>query len=49
MPYLGYVKTLLTLPDIVTGAEEQLTALALVVPECQLNSKISVVVRINVL
>lgn len=33
VPYLGYVEVPFTFPDSVTGAEEQLTALALVVPE----------------
>ena len=49
VPYLGYVAVPLTFPDSVTGEEEHLTALALVVPECQFNSEIPVLVGTNVL
>lgn len=49
VPYLGYVEVPLTFPDSVTGAEEQLTVLALVVPECQFNSQIPMLVGTNVL
>ena len=49
VPYLGYVEVPLTFPDSVTGAKEQLTALALVVPECQFNSRIPMLVGTNVL
>lgn len=49
VPYLGYVEIPLTFPDSVTGAEEQLTALALVVPECQFNCRIPLLVGTNVL
>lgn len=46
--YLGYVEVSFTFPDSVTGVEEQLTALALV-PECNVNSQIPVLVGTNVL
>ena len=49
VPYQGYVEVLLTFPSSVTGMEEQLTALALIVPECQFNSRIPVLVGTNVL
>lgn len=49
VPYLGYVEVPLTFPDSVTGVEEQLTALALVVPECNVNSQIPVLLGTNVL
>lgn len=40
VPYLGYVEVPLFFPHSVTGTEERLTALALIVPECQFNSQI---------
>lgn len=49
VPYLGYVEVPLTFPNSVTGVEEQLTALALVVPECNVNNQIPVLVGTNVL
>lgn len=49
VPYLGYVEVPLAFPDNITGVKEQLTALALVVPECNVNSQIPVLARTNVL
>lgn len=49
VPYQGYVEVFLTFPSNVTGREEQLAALALIVPECQFNSRTQVLVGTNVL
>lgn len=49
VPYHGYVEVHLAFPDSVTGAKEQLTVLALIVPECHFNSQIPVLVGTNVL
>lgn len=49
VPYLGYVEVLLTFPESVTGTKEQLSVLALIVPECHFNSRIPVLVGTNVL
>lgn len=49
VPYLGYVETRITFPQSITGKEEHLTALALVVPECHFNSKIPLLIGTNVL
>lgn len=49
VPYLGYVEVLLTFPESVTGREEQLNALALIVPDCQFNSRTPLLVGTNVL
>lgn len=37
VPYLGYIETHVTFPQTVTGKEEELATLALVVPECHFN------------
>lgn len=49
VPYLGYAELPLTFPESVTGTEEQLVALALVVPECQFNGRTPLLVGTNVL
>lgn len=49
MPYLGYVEAHLTFPENVTGTEEKLPVLALIVPESQFNSKVPVLIGTNVL
>lgn len=52
MPYLEYVEVHLTFPENVTGTEEQMSVLALIVPENQFNSKVPVLIgikRLNVL
>lgn len=49
VPYIGYVEANLTFSHAVTGAEEKLTALALIVPECHFNSKTPLLVGTNVL
>lgn len=49
VPYLGYVEVHLTFPENVTGTEEQMSVLALIVPENQFNSKVPVLIGTNVL
>lgn len=49
VPYLGYIGTHITFPVSITGKEEQLIALTLVVPECHFNSKIPLLIGTNVL
>lgn len=49
VPYLGYIETHVTFPQTITGEEEELVALALVVPECHFNSRIPVLIGTNVL
>ena len=49
VPYLGYVEANITFPDSITGTEEQLVVLALIVPECHYNSKTPLLVGTNVL
>ncbi|CAI5671364.1 unnamed protein product [Oreochromis niloticus] len=46
VPYLGYVETF---PQNITGKEEELVVLALVVPECHFNSRIPVLIGTNAL
>uniref|UniRef100_A0A3B4ZHB9 Gypsy retrotransposon integrase-like protein 1 n=1 Tax=Stegastes partitus TaxID=144197 RepID=A0A3B4ZHB9_9TELE len=49
VPYLGYIEARLTLPQSITGKEEELVVLALVVPECNFNSKIPLLIGTNAL
>lgn len=49
VPYLGYIKANVTFPLPITGREENLDALVLVVPECQFNSRIPLLIGTNVL
>uniref|UniRef100_A0A8C5DDV5 Gypsy retrotransposon integrase-like protein 1 n=1 Tax=Gouania willdenowi TaxID=441366 RepID=A0A8C5DDV5_GOUWI len=49
VPYLGYIETHLTFPQSITGREEDLDVLALVVPECQFNNRIPLLIGTNVL
>lgn len=49
LPYLGYVVVPLVFPHNVTGTEERLTALALIVLECQFNNQIPMLVGTNLL
>lgn len=49
VPYLGYVEANISFPQTITGKEEDLMALVLVVPECHLNSKIPLLIGTNIL
>lgn len=49
VPYLGYVQTQIRFPQNITGKEEELPVLALIVPECHFNSKIPLLIGTNVL
>lgn len=49
VPYLGYIETHITFPQAITGKEEELVALTLVVPECHFNSEIPLLIGTNVL
>ncbi|KAK7893154.1 hypothetical protein WMY93_022306 [Mugilogobius chulae] len=49
VPYLGYVEVRLTFPEDVTGTEEQMPVLALIVPEYEFNVKVPVLIGTNVL
>lgn len=49
VPYLGYVEVNISFPDAVTGSEVELTVLALIVPECNFNSKTPLLVGTNAL
>lgn len=40
VPYLGYIETHITFPQSISGKEEKLVVLALVVPECQQDSPV---------
>lgn len=45
VPFLGYI----TFPCTVTGAEDELSSLLLVVPDCHFNSKVPLLIGTNVL
>lgn len=49
VPYLGYIQVAITFPCTVTGAEEELASLVLVVPDCHFNSKVPLLIGTNVL
>lgn len=49
VPYLGYIEVSVTPPQPITGRVENLDALVLVVPECQFNSKIPLLIGTNLL
>ena len=49
VPYLGYIETRVTFPLSIPGREEELVVLALVVPECQFNSRTPLLIGTNVL
>ncbi|CAI5680231.1 unnamed protein product [Oreochromis niloticus] len=49
VPYLGYIEARVTFPLSVPGREEELVVLALVVPECQFNSRTPLLIGTNVL
>lgn len=49
VPYLGYIEVNVTFPQPITGREENLDVLVLVVPECQFNSRIPLLIGTNVL
>uniref|UniRef100_A0A3Q1HDU2 Gypsy retrotransposon integrase-like protein 1 n=1 Tax=Acanthochromis polyacanthus TaxID=80966 RepID=A0A3Q1HDU2_9TELE len=49
VPYLGYIQTNITFPKNVTGTEQELVVLVLVVPECHFNSQIPLLVGTNAL
>lgn len=49
VPYLGYIETHVTFPQTVTGQEEELAALALVVPECHFNIQTPLLIGTNLL
>lgn len=49
VPYLGYIQTLITFPQNIAGKEQQLVVFALVVPECQFNTRIPLLIGTNVL
>ena len=48
VPYLGYIEARVTFPLSVSGREEELVVLALVVPECQFNSRTPLLIGTNV-
>lgn len=49
VPYLGYIETRVTFPLLNPGKEEELVVLALVVPECQFNSRTPLLIGTNLL
>lgn len=49
VPYLGYIETRVTIPLSIPGREEEVVALALVVPECPFNSRTPLLIGTNVL
>lgn len=49
VPYLGYIEVCVTFPQSITGQEEELVALALVVPECNFNNRVPLLIGTNVL
>lgn len=49
VPYLGYIQVVITFPCTVTGVEEELSSLVLVVPDCHFNSKVPLLIGTNVL
>lgn len=49
VPYLGYIEARVTFPLSVPGRKEELVVLALVVPECQFNSRTPLLIGTNVL
>lgn len=49
VPYLGYIEVNISFPQTITGREEDLMALVLVVPGNHLNSKIPLLIGTNVL
>lgn len=49
VPYLGYIEANVTFPQPISGREESFDVLVLVVPECQFNSKIPLLIGTNVL
>lgn len=49
VPYLGYIELSIFLPEEITGKPEEMSTLALVVPDCKTNKDVPVLVRTNVL
>lgn len=49
VPYLGYIEACVMFPLSVPGREEELVLLALVVPECQFNSRTPLLIGTNAL
>ena len=49
VPYLGYIEARVTFPLSIPGKEKELVVLALVVPECQFNSRTPLLIGTNVL
>ena len=49
VPYIGYTQVLISLPKSVTGIEEKISSLVLIVPDCDFNGEIPLLVGTNVL
>lgn len=49
VPYIGYTRVLISLPKSVTGIEEIISSLVLIVPDCDFNGEIPLLVGTNVL